>query len=134
MMRPMVMPAALKRPCRMLLPRTRGSFRFASRSCNRSRIGPGTDLDDRRRRVEHDLVEPQNAAVEVLVGIVDRQRRVAGHAGAGADQRRQPAALKPSDPTPNATHASMIPLEIPARHGTPRASGKGLAGELQLRF
>ena len=66
-----MMPAALKRPCRMLLAKMRGSFRFASRSWKRLRIGPGTCLDDVRDRVEHDLVRAKNAAVELLVGVVD---------------------------------------------------------------
>ena len=42
--RPSVMPAALMRPCRISLAKIRGSFRFESRSWNRSRICPGTDL------------------------------------------------------------------------------------------
>ena len=34
---------------------------------------PWHRLDDRRRRVEHHLIEVKNAAIELLVRIVDRQ-------------------------------------------------------------
>ena len=34
---------------------------------------PRHRLDDRRRRVEHDLIEVKDAAIELLVGIVDWQ-------------------------------------------------------------
>ena len=35
--------------------------------------------------IEHDLVDVKNAAVELLVGIDDRQGRIVGHARAAAD-------------------------------------------------
>ena len=79
-------------------------------------------FDDIGDWVEHDLVRAKNAPVKLLVGIVNRQRCVTGRARAGAEERRQPRRAQPSDPTFSATHASMIPLEIPPDTGAFSAS------------
>src|SRR6185312_13620036 len=92
-------------------------------------------LDDIGDRVEHHLIDPENAAIELLVGVVDRQRRVAGNARARGDERRQPQRANPSDPTLNAPHALTIPLEIPRETAVLRAGpAKDLFGERQLRL
>ncbi len=69
---------------------------------------PGHRLDDRRRRVEHDLIQVKDAAIELLVGIVDRQRHVVRRSRTSANKPRQAQSAQPSDPAFNATHALTI--------------------------
>ena len=64
-------------------------------------------------RTGPELIEVKDAAIELLVGIVDWQRRIAGHARAGAHKRGEARCAQPFGPPFNATHASTIPLEIP---------------------
>src|SRR6185437_5051308 len=74
---------------------------------------PWHRLNGGSRRVEDDLVQAKDAAIERLVRIGDGQRRIPGHARAGADKRRQAESAQPSDPAFNAVHALTIPLDIP---------------------
>ena len=87
--------------------------------------GPRHLLDDRRGRIEHDLVEVKDAAIELLVGIVDRKRHVAGDARAGAEERRQPCRAQPCDPTSCATHTSTIPFEFQRNAELPAQARRG---------
>ena len=72
-MRAIVMPAAFKTPLQDVVGEDARLFQVRVQILEAVPNHPRHRLDDRRRRVEHHLIEVKHAAIELLVRIIDRQ-------------------------------------------------------------